>query len=114
MPARREHARAEARPVGRDAGEVVGAGGKKSKKPRAFFRGKKKPLVLNATNCKAITAIVGSPDVERWAGQWITLFPTTCQATTGETVECIRVKPQAPMKVGPAAASAPDGKTGPE
>lgn len=79
-------------------GEITGTGGKKSKKPKIYFEGKEKPLIANPTNCKTIASIVGDPDVEKWVGQWITLFPTTCQGLSGETVDCIRVRPRAPQR----------------
>lgn len=77
-------------------GELVGPGGKKSKKPLCYFReGRdKKPLALNATNCKAIAAMYGN-DTDNWAGKRITIYPTTTQMG-GETCECIRVRPQIP------------------
>jgi hypothetical protein len=79
------------------AGELVGGGGRKTKKPLVFFKGVEKPLALNSTNAKAIVAISGSPDTDKWVGQWITLYPTQCQSPTGETTDCIRVKPKAPQ-----------------
>jgi len=79
------------------AGEVIGDGGRKSKKPKCFFKGKSKPLILNATNCKTIAQITGTHDVEKWAGQWLTLYPTTTTSKTdGSTVDCIRIRPRAP------------------
>lgn len=77
---------------------ITGVGGKKSKKPKVWFDGKEKPLILNATNCKTIAKIVGSDDTDKWIGQWVTLFPTTCQAAGGETVDCIRIRPVAPKR----------------
>ena len=79
-----------------EAGTLIGQGGRKSKKPCVYFKGVEKPLALNATNAKAIAAIAGSPDTDKWVGQWITLYPTQCQSPTGETTDCIRVRPKAP------------------
>lgn len=78
------------------AGEVVGEAGRKSKKPKCFFAGKSKPLILNATNCKTIALLTGSNEVEAWAGQWVTLYPTTTQSADGKTVDCIRIRTRAP------------------
>ena len=77
-------------------GELTGPGGKKSKKPLCYFKESKsgKPLALNSTNCKAISAMYGN-DVEAWAGKRVTLYPTTTQMGS-ETVECIRVRPKVP------------------
>lgn len=91
-------------------GEVTGQGGKKSKKPALYFRGKKKPLALNATNGKTIERIAGTSDVSKWAGLNISLYVTTTQ-WGGETVPCIRIRPTA-AKQAPAAQTeegTPDG-----
>jgi hypothetical protein len=84
--------------------EVTGGelnnGTKKNKKPIATIAsssGRKldKRLALNATNCKTIEQLAGSPDVDKWKGLRITLFPTTTQFG-GETKECIRIRPYPP------------------
>ncbi len=77
-----------------NAGELVSTGGRKTKKPVAFFKGKEKGLALNSTNCKTIASLYGN-DTTNWIGKRITLYPTTTQMG-GETVECIRVRPRAP------------------
>jgi hypothetical protein len=78
------------------AGELVSAGGRKTKKPVVYFRGKTKGLALNSTNAKIIAALFGNY-VEQWSGKSITLYPTT--TTMGsEVVECIRVRPAAPKE----------------
>lgn len=78
------------------AGELTGTSGRKSKKPLCYFReGRdKKPLALNATNCKAIASLYGN-DTDGWVGKRVTLYPTTTQMG-GETVDCIRVRPSKP------------------
>jgi hypothetical protein len=84
--------------------EVTGGelnnGTKKNKKPIATIAsgsGRKidKRLALNATNCKTIEQLAGSPDVDKWKGLRITLYPTTTQFG-GETKECIRIRPYPP------------------
>lgn len=75
-------------------GEVTGQGGKKSRKPVAYFKGKDKPLALNKTNCKTIAAMYGT-DVAKWVGKRVTIYPTTTNFGN-ETVDCIRVKPGIP------------------
>ena len=89
------------------AGELTAVGGRKSKKPLCYFKEgrEKKPLAMNSTNCKAIAAMYGN-DTDQWVGKRITIYPTTTQMT-GETVECIRVRPQVPPpKAAPASAPA--------
>lgn len=84
--------------------EVNGAeltnGTKKNKKPVATLAsgsGRKldKKLPLNSTNCKVIEQLSGSPDVDKWKGLRITLYPTTTQMG-GETKDCIRIRPHHP------------------
>jgi len=72
-------------------GQVVGEGGKKSKKPILFFKGKDKPLAIGATIGKTIQGLYG-PKTEDWIGKAVTLYATTTNSTGGETVECIRVR----------------------
>lgn len=80
------------------AGTLVGQGGRKAKKPILYFDGKEKGLALNSTNAKIIAALFGN-FVEKWIGQSITLYPTT--TTMGsDTVDCIRVRPNAPKSTG--------------
>lgn len=76
-------------------GTLTGDGGRKSKKPVAFFEGKEKGLALNATNCKTIAKLFGSNDTDRWIGRQITLYPTTTEMG-GETKDCIRVRTTIP------------------
>jgi hypothetical protein len=76
-------------------GELTGDGGRKTRRPFVWFAGSKsgKPLALNSTNAKAVTAIAGSPDVKRWPGVPVTLFVTKTRDPNGEgMVDCIRIK----------------------
>lgn len=66
---------------------------KGERKPLVYFRGTKKPLVLNATNGDTITSIAGSDDVDRWPGICITLYPTRVKGAKGGHVPAIRVRP---------------------
>ena len=79
------------------AGEVVGSDGKKSKKPIISFVGKAKRYAPGKTVGKTIAGMYGN-HVENWAGKYVTLYPTTTRMG-GETVDCIRVRPEIP-KVG--------------
>ena len=65
--------------------------GKAERKPVVYFSKAKKGLVLNVTNAKKITGIVGSPDTDAWAGHTITLYRSETEFA-GETVDCIRVR----------------------
>ena len=84
-------------------GELTGPGGRKSKKPILKFEKTEKAMALNATNGKIIAGMYGV-HVEEWVGKRITLFKTQTQMG-GDTVDCIRIRPQvpAPRKVEDAA-----------
>ena len=86
------------------SGEVMGEKGRKSKKPMIKFVGKDKKLAVNKTNGKTIAALYGT-DTEAWVGQQITMHPTTTEFG-GETVECIRIRPQRPQPRKQASSSA--------
>lgn len=65
------------------------------KKIILFFTGKKKTLVTNKTNAKAIAASFGnSPD--DWVGRTIFLYPATTEFNN-KTVPCLRVRPELPV-----------------
>ncbi len=76
------------------AGELVGQGGRKAKKPIVKFEGKEKTFALNRTNGKIIATMYGA-DTAEWVGKKITIYPTQTQFG-GDTVDCIRVRPQVP------------------
>lgn len=77
------------------SGELVGEKGRKTRKPFLQFARTKKRLALNRTNGKTIAGMYGT-DTDKWVGKSITLFPTTTKDASGETVECIRIKPTVP------------------
>lgn len=74
---------------------VVGNGGKKEECSVAYLQGQK-PFILNRTNQKMISKVLGSPYIEDWAGHWITIYPTTT-TVAGEVTECLRVRPTKPV-----------------
>lgn len=81
-----------------EAGNLTGQGGRKTKKPVCYFKGKEKGLALNSTNCRTIAALYGN-DTDKWPGKQLTLYPTTTSFGS-ETVECIRVRPSVPAGRG--------------
>ena len=74
---------------------VVGSGGKKEECTIAKLKGEK-PFILNRTNMKTIQKVLGSPYIEDWKEQSITLFTTKITAF-GEPIECLRVRPTRPQ-----------------
>lgn len=75
---------------------ITGTGGKKEECTVAHLKGVK-PFILNATNSKTIAKLYG-PYIEDWAGKRITLYASTTKLA-GDTVECLRVRPQVAAKV---------------
>ena len=54
-----------------------------------------KPMILNATNSKAITAAHGSSKVEDWAGKKIAIYTTKVPAF-GSVTDALRIRTTAP------------------
>jgi hypothetical protein len=76
------------------AGQLVGEGGKKAKKPILRFVDKEKTMACNITNARTIAGMYGN-DVRQWKGKRITIYPTMTQFG-GKEMECIRVRPSIP------------------
>lgn len=64
----------------------------------AHFQEDIKPLILNATNCKAITKALGTAYIEDWAGHRIILKVKRISAF-GEMVDAVRVATERPVDV---------------
>lgn len=60
------------------------------------IKGAKKPMILNKTNMKIITKLFGTPYVEDWVGQKVTIYAAKVRAF-GETIEALRIKNQRPQ-----------------
>lgn len=94
------------------AGNLIGSGGRKSKKPIVYMRGTEKGFAVNATNGKTIAALYGT-HVEDWVGKKIALYKTTTRSPDGDgEVECIRVRPHIPQ-IARAADPAPSPRAPP-
>lgn len=75
---------------------VTGTDGKKENCIVAHFEEPGvKPMILNATNCKTISKIYGTPYIEDWRGCAIQLYSAEVQAF-GDTVEALRVRKYKP------------------
>lgn len=80
---------------------VTGDGGKKDECIVAHFANPNtKPMILNATNCKTITKIYGTPQIEEWIGKPIQIFVAMVNIA-GEPVEALRIRPAKPQTVKP-------------
>jgi hypothetical protein len=70
--------------------EVVGPPPKQEEKFVMSFKGAKKQLILNQTNCQSIAMQYG-PETDNWIGQKITLYSARVDAF-GKTHDAVRVR----------------------
>jgi hypothetical protein len=91
-----------------EAGELIGDGGRKARKPVLTLEWQRNapndvrelPFAISKTDGKTIAGMYGS-DPRAWVGKEVILYPTTTRSPTGGTVECIRIKPMVPKQIGP-------------
>lgn len=97
-------------------GEVVGERGAKKTMPMAHLRSGKtgqpiaKPLGLNATNCRTLASLAGSPNTEKWHELWIFLYVTKVEVGREQT-DAIRIRPELakpPVQAGTPANTSPE------
>ena len=75
---------------------VAGTDGKREDCIVCHFRERDlKPLILNRTNCKAITKLYKTPYIENWAGKRVTMVVRQVKAF-GDVVDAVRIKPVIP------------------
>tara|TARA_R110002126_G_scaffold289683_2_gene445254 strand:- start:5861 stop:6367 length:507 start_codon:yes stop_codon:yes gene_type:complete len=60
------------------------------------FQEEKKPMILNATNCKAIQKVSGSPYINKWTGVRVTIYIKKGIKAFGKVVDGLRIKETAP------------------
>jgi hypothetical protein len=59
------------------------------------FKGARKAMVANSTNCEVIEGLY-SADFTQWVGRSVTLYQTDVRSPTGGTIKGIRVRPKKP------------------
>jgi len=89
-----------------DRVEFEPVGQKRELKPVLYFVGKEKGMVLNKTNAKNISNLVGSFETDEWHGFRVMLYSANVEFQ-GETVESIRVKAAPPVNGGVSTVVAP-------
>ena len=77
--------------------EVTGEKGKKEKCFTCKFDEFDKPMILNRTNCKAISTVAESPNVEDWIGVRVQLRVEPV-AAFGTVTDALRVKTTKPKE----------------
>lgn len=75
--------------------QVTGADGKKEECTVAYLKDSK-PMILNATNCKTLSKIYGTPYIEEWAGKSVIIHSEKVKAF-GDVVDALRIKPTKPI-----------------
>lgn len=74
---------------------VKGTDGKAEDCTVAYLKDSK-PMILNATNCKTLSKIYGTPYIEEWAGKSVIIHSEKVKAF-GDVVDALRIKPTKPI-----------------
>ena len=74
--------------------QVKGSDGKAEDCTVAYLKGEK-PMILNATNCKILSKVYGSPYIQDWIGKSVTIYAEKIKAF-GDTVEALRIRSTKP------------------
>lgn len=82
--------------------QVVGADGKKEDCTVCYFSDADKPMILNSTNAKMISKVLGTPYIEEWRGHKIQIGIERVKAF-GDVVDALRVRKTAPKELAPIA-----------
>ena len=77
---------------------ITGTGGKKEECIVCRWLENEKPMILNVTNCKTISKLLGTPYIEQWSGHRIQIGQDVTKLA-GEVVECLRVRKHLPEDV---------------
>jgi len=88
--------------------EELNNGTTKEHKPVAYFRGKKKGMVLNKTNCKVIAQLYGNNTAD-WIGKSVEICAVEVTAF-GKTQPALRVKSRVPSSRAAASDPVDDGR----
>ena len=80
--------------------KVTGTDGKKDDCVVCHFSERVKPMILNATNMKTITKLLGTPYIEDWAGHKIQIGVEKVKAF-GDVVDALRIRKFLPVENKP-------------
>lgn len=86
---------------------ITGKEGKQEECTIVRWQEDEKPLILNATNGKTISKVVGSPYIEEWVGKSVVLGVEKVKAF-GEVLDAVRVKNEKPKQQSTANEPPPD------
>ena len=82
--------------------KITSEGGKVDNCPVAYFKEKEKngvvvkPMVLNKTNCKVITALYNTPFIENWANKKIKIYVQKNVQFGKKLTDALRIKNEVP------------------
>lgn len=79
---------------------VLSPDGKSEELPVMYWIEQYKPMIMNVTNLKAVEKATGSKFIEDWQGKKLAIYTTPVKAF-GQTVDALRIKPNAPKTVKP-------------
>lgn len=79
--------------------EILEKDNKKDKKWVLYFKELEKGLALNATNGNTLIKILGTDEMNDWAGKRVALYVKDDIEFGGELVSGIRVRPKLPLAV---------------
>lgn len=74
---------------------VIGADGKKEDCIVCHWAENEKPMILNATNCRTISKLAGSPYIEKWTGLRVQIGSERVKAF-GDVVDALRIRKTKP------------------
>lgn len=77
--------------------EMKNNDGQKEQKFVVFFQELEKGMVLNATNMKTITKLMGTNESDEWKDKRVTLYTKDDIEMSGELKSGLRVRPKAPV-----------------
>lgn len=79
--------------------ECTFEGGRKENHNVAHFVEKEKPMILNAINCRTLTKLMKSAEIEDWKGRIQIYFDPSVKGKSGEITGGLRIRPTVPEDV---------------
>lgn len=78
--------------------QVVGSDGKREDCIVCHWAENEKPMILNVTNCKAISKLLGTPYIEQWTGHKVQIGIEAVSAF-GTVTDALRIRKTKPKEV---------------
>lgn len=81
---------------------VTGPDGKKEDCIVCHWMENEKPMILNVTNCRTITKLLGTPYIEQWSGHKVQIGIESVSAF-GTVTDALRIRKEKPVEEAPVA-----------